>query len=174
MLFLLTGSAGSGKSAVLHELANRNEGWILLDLDDARPPAGAGASWWRTLLAEHVARSLREGTTGQDTILAGWTSRAELEEIPGASGLRIAVCLLDCDDRVRLARIERRVASGTWRTHRPEELDEYVRVAASMRSAATERAYVVDTTDLSVSEVADAVERWMAEQRRPTVGPPVR
>ena len=49
----------------------------------------------------------------------------------------VAVCLLDCTDAVRLAWIEPRAASGTWRQHTREEVAGFLRAAARMRKSGT-------------------------------------
>ena len=47
-------------------------------------------------------------------MLARWLSTDEVLAALAAGGLEgLAVCLLDCTDEVRLARIESRAASGT-------------------------------------------------------------
>jgi uridine kinase len=109
VLFLLTGSAGSGKSTALRELSARRVNVAVFDFDDLR-------------------------------------------------------CLLDCADDVRLARIEQRAASGTWRQHTAEEVAAYLRAAARMREAAA-GTYRLDTCGLDPDAVATRLEDWMAHAR---------
>ena len=169
VLFLLTGSAGSGKSAALAELRARRRNLVLLDLDDLRAPADADASWWREQIGRHVVRAVAEGAAGRDTVLAGWTTLDELLANPFSAALEgIAACLLDCDDRVRLQRVKRRAASGTWRQHTAEEAASFVEAAAEMRQNLSEHVSRLDTSRLSVSEVVDRIEAWMDEQRART------
>jgi hypothetical protein len=46
-LFVITGSAGSGKSGVLRELSARRSDLIAVDTDDWRPPPEQQPSWWQ-------------------------------------------------------------------------------------------------------------------------------
>ena len=165
MLFLLTGSAGSGKSAALGELATRRGDLVLLDLDDLRPLADADAAWWHEQIAAHVLRAVAEQAAGRDTLLAGWTTPDEVLAAPSAAALEgVAACLLDCDDDVRLQRINRRAASGAWRQHTPEELAGFLDAAAEMRKTLAGVVLRLDTSRLSVREVADQIEVWMDGQ----------
>jgi hypothetical protein len=70
-------------------------------------------------------------------------------------------CLLDCTDDVRLARIEQRAASGTWRQHTPEEVAGYIRAATRMRDTAAGM-FRLDTSRLTPDAVATRLENWMA------------
>ena len=172
MLFLLTGSAASGKSAALAELASRHTKLVALDLDDLRPPPDADATWWREQIESHVLRALTEQAAGRDTVLAGWTRIDDVRAVPAAAGLDgIVSCLLDCDDDVRLERIERRTASGTWGAPPGrEQIDGFLRAAAEMRTAATEDVFRLETSRLSVGQVADVLEQWIVAARERCAG----
>lgn len=162
MLFVLTGSAGSGKSTALRELSVRRGGLAVFDFDDLRPPPGASQSWWQRHIDERVARAVAEQAHGRDTVLAGWLTVGEVLAAPLAEGLEgVAACLLDCTDDVRLARIERRAASGTWRQHTPEEAAGYLRAAARMRETAAGM-FRLDTSGLDPEAVATRLDGWMA------------
>src|SRR5205823_7015388 len=116
MLFLLTGAAGSGKSAALQELSGRRSDLAVFDLDDLRPPSSASRSWWRAQIGANVLRAVQAEEDGRDTVLAGWTTIEEVVGPPSAAALEgVAACLFDCNDDVRGQRVERRAASGTWR-----------------------------------------------------------
>jgi adenylylsulfate kinase-like enzyme len=165
VLFLLTGSAGSGKSAVLGALSARRHDLALLDLDDLRPPAEADSSWWREQIEAHVSKAVEEQAVGRDTVLAGWIAIEEVLASPSSAALKdVAVCLLDCDDDVRIERVEQRAASGMWRTHTRQELEGFLRAAAKMRAGSGPTRLRIDTSQLSVAEVADRLEAWMADQ----------
>jgi hypothetical protein len=170
MLFLLIGSAGAGKSAALKELSARRRDLLLLDLDDLRPPAAADVAWWRGQIETYVRRAAGEE---RDTVLAGWTTLDEVLGAPSSAALDgVAACLLDCDDAVRVERIERRAASGTWRAHTAAEVAGFLRAAEEMRRNAT-GVHRLDTSGLSAREVADRLEAWMAEQRGMAATPPL-
>ena len=158
---MLTGSAGSGKSSALRELSARRNDLALFDLDDLRPPPEAGQSWWRRQIDARVALAVTEQMSGTDTVVAGWLTRREVLAAPAAAALEgVAVCLIDCDDAVRVSRIEARAASGMWRLHTPGEIEGFLRAAAEMRTSG-DSLLRLDTSTLSVSEVADRLEEWM-------------
>jgi cytidylate kinase len=162
VLFLLTGSAGSGKSTALRELSARRGNLAVFDFDDLRPPPGASHSWWQQQIDDRVASAVTEQSLGRETMLAGWLTLGDVHAAPLAGGLAgVAACLLDCTDDVRLARIEQRAASGTWRQHTPEEVAGYIRAAARMRDTAAGM-FRLDTSRLTPDAVATRLENWMA------------
>jgi hypothetical protein len=68
---------------------------------------------------------------------------------------------------VRLERIARRAATGTWgRPATREELDGFLRAADEMRTRMSGACLHVDTSRLDVGEVAARVDAWMADLRR--------
>jgi len=165
MLFLLTGAAGSGNSAALQELSGRRSDLAVFDLDDLRPPSSASRSWWRAQIGANVLRAVQAEEDGRDTVLAGWTTIEEVVGSPSAAALEgVAACLLDCNDDVRVQRVERRAAPGTWRLHTPEEIAGFLQAAAEMRKAAGVY-FGLDTSRLSVAAVADRVEAWMSMKK---------
>jgi hypothetical protein len=164
-LFLLTGSAGSGKTATLLELSSRMGATAAFDLDDLRPPAGAPPRWWADELEAVVLQAIAAQEAGRDTILAGWSSLDDLLATPSAPKLQgVAACLLDCRDDLRVQRIAARVASGRWREHTDDEIEDYIAAAAEMRAVADDRVFVLETSELDVTEVANAVQAWIAER----------
>jgi hypothetical protein len=165
MLFLLTGAAGSGKSAALRELSVRRSDLAVFDLDDLRPPVDASRWWWRARIDAHVLRALEEEAAGRDTVFAGWTTIEQVMAAPSSAALEgVAACLLDCDDDVRVQRVEQRAASGTWRLHTREELTGFLEAAAEMRKAAGGY-FRLDTSRLTVAAVADHLEEWMSLEK---------
>lgn len=171
MLFLLTGSAGSGKSTALRELSARRDDLAVFDFDDLRPPPDASQSWWQRQIDERVAWAGAEQARGRDTVLAGRLTLGEGLAAPSAANLEgVAACLLDCADDVRLARIEQRAASGTWRQHTPEEVAGFLRAAARMRESGAGM-FRLDTSALDAGAVASRLEDWMAHAKRPPLAP---
>lgn len=165
MLFVLTGSAGSGKSTALRQLSARHDDLAVFDFDELRPPPDAGRSWWQQQIGERVARAVAEQARGWDSVLAGWLTEADVLGAPLAGTLEgVAACLLDCGDDVRLARIERRASSGMWRQHTAQEVAGYLRAAARMRESAGGM-FRLDTSGLDPEEVAARLEDWMAHVR---------
>jgi len=159
---VLTGSAGSGKSTALGGLSARRDDLAVFDFDDLRPPPGAPQSWWQRQIDERVAWAVDEQVRGKDTVLAGWLSVGEVLAAPSAAELEgVAGCLLDCADDVRVARIERRAASGTWRRHTPGEVAGFLRAAARMRESG-DGVFCLDTSMLDAGAVVSSLEEWMA------------
>jgi hypothetical protein len=162
MLFVLTGSAGSGKSTALGGLSARRDDVAVFDFDDLRPPPGAPQSWWQGQIDERVAWAVDEQVRGKDTVLAGWLSVGEVLAAKSAAELEgVAGCLLDCADDVRVARIEQRAASGTWRQHTPGEVAGFLRAASRMRESG-EGMFCLDTSTLDAGAVVSSLEEWMA------------
>lgn len=167
MLFVLTGSAGSGKSTALRELSGRRDDLAVFDFDDLRPPADATQSWWQRQIDDRVTWAVAEQAHGKDTVLAGWLTVGEVLAVPSAARLEgVAACLLDCSDDVRLARIERRAASGTWRQHTPEEVAGFLRAAARMRESGADM-FRLDTTTLDAGTVVTRLDEWIAWHSTP-------
>jgi hypothetical protein len=169
VLFLVTGSAGSGKSAAVRDLSARALGLVAVDTDDWHAPADDRSSWWEEQIEECVEGAIAREAEGTDTVLVGWTSPEELRIAPSAERLGgLAACLLDCDDSIRVQRIEARAASGTWGIHRPELMDYFLRSAEEMRTAAGDDVLRIDTSGLTVHEVADQLEAWVIASRTKT------
>jgi hypothetical protein len=163
VLFVLTGSAGAGKTTALRELSARRNDLAVFDFDDLRPPPSATQSWWQLQIDDRVTWAVVEQARGKDTVLAGWLAVGEVLAAPSAAQLDgVAACLLDCADDVRVARIERRAASGTWRQHTPEEVVGFLRAAARMRESGAGM-FRLDTSVLDPGAVVDRLEKWMTQ-----------
>jgi hypothetical protein len=165
VLFVVTGSAGSGKSPALRELSARRNDLGAFDFDDLRPPPSATRSWWQRQIDDRVTWAVAEQARGKDTVLAGWLTVGEVLAAPSAAQLEgVAACLLDCADDVRVARIELRAASGTWRQHTPEEVAGFLRAAARMRESGAGM-FRLDTSALDPGAVVNRLEEWMTHAR---------
>ena len=93
--------------------------------------------------------------------MAGWLTVGEVLAVPSASELEgAAACLLDCADDVRVARIERRAASGMWRQHTPGEVAGFLLAASRMRESG-EGVFRLDTSTLDPGAVVSGLEDWM-------------
>lgn len=114
MLFLLAGSAASGKTTALEGLRRSGavDGLDARDSDEAGVPAGAGTAWRQQQLAEWVRYAVDRQGEGVDVLLAGQSPLGELLACPSVVLLEgVAAWLLDADDDVRLARLARRDGS---------------------------------------------------------------
>jgi hypothetical protein len=192
MLFLIFGSSCSGKTTLLDALRARRPELELHDFDEIGVPADADTAWRHRANEQWVLRALAaEG----DFVLAGQTPLGELLAAPSAPQLdAISGCLLDCDDTERLARMRGRgddwaarfggvlddfVHWGEWmRGHaRDPRFRQFViqdacdpsmqwsRWSAWRANDPRWRVRIVDTSQLSVDETADELERWLDEER---------
>ena len=157
----------------MRELSGRRDDLSVFDFDDLRPPADATQSWWQRQIDDRVTWAVAEQARGKDTVLAGWLTVGEVLAAPSAARLEgVAACLLDCADDVRLARIERRAASGTWRQHTPDEVAGFLRAAARMRESGVGM-FLLDASTLDVGTVVTRLEEWMARHSTLTASPRV-
>jgi RNase adaptor protein for sRNA GlmZ degradation len=162
LLFLVSGSSGSGKSAVGRILVERMEGLALLDFDDVPRPAQPTPERWAELLEQLLQRAVKLQADGRDSLLLGWTPLGQLLASPASRELDgVAACLLDCDDETRRERLERRTAEG-WPAPTPAQVEEFMDFARWLRDDYAGRdALVVETSNLTVEEVADRLDDWI-------------
>jgi hypothetical protein len=135
------------------------------DFDEIGVPPGADAAWRRRANEDWVRRALDYQAQGMDMLLAGQTPLGELLEAPSAPRLEaISAWLLDCDDETRVTRLDAR--GPEWLTRSAAELQDYLNWAEWLRSHARERhVRVIDTSALSVEQVADELAAWIAAER---------
>jgi RNase adaptor protein for sRNA GlmZ degradation len=172
LLFLVSGSSGSGKSAVGRVLVERLPELVLLDFDDVPRPADPTPARWNALLEKLVGRAVELQAGGRDSLLLGWTPLSELRRAPSSGRLDgIAACLLDCDDATREQRLERRAREG-WPRPSRDELAEYIRFAAWLRDDYAGRdTLVLDTSELTIERTADLLEHWITNRRATRTSP---
>jgi hypothetical protein len=195
MLFLIFGSSCSGKTTLLDALRVRFADLEIHDFDEIGVPADADMAWRHRANEQWVQLALTEQAEGRDFVLAGQTPLGEMLAAPSAVELdAVSACLLDCDDTARLARMRSRgdewaarfgdklddfVHWGEWmRGHaRDPRFRQFViqeksdpamrweRWSAWRANDPRWRVRIVDTSDVSVEEVADELERWLEEER---------
>ena len=168
MLFLLIGSSAAGKTFALDELRRRGLDMAIHDFDEIGVPPGADQAWRRRSNEVWIRRALDLQADGRDLLLAGQTPYAELLASPSATLLdAVAVCLIDCDDETRLARI--RARGPEWLSRSGAELADYLASAEWLRHHAGGPGgwlATVDTSGVPVERVADAVVEWIETGRR--------
>jgi hypothetical protein len=192
MLFLIFGSSCSGKTTLLDALRARLGDLEIHDFDEIGVPDDADLAWRHRANEEWVQRAL---AAGRDFVLAGQTPLGEVLASPSAPQLdAISACLLDCDDTERLARMRGRgddwaaqfgdnledfVHWGEWmRGHardprfrrfviqeRGDDSMEWARWSDWRANDPRWRVRIVDTSHVSVDDVADELERWLEEER---------
>lgn len=196
MLFLLFGSSGSGKTFVLDALRERLPEVAIHDFDETGVPPGADTAWRHRRNELWVQRVLAYQAAGVDVVLAGQTPFGELLASPSADKLDgVVACLLDCDDEVRIERLEARgqewfarpgadlqalLSWADWMRHHatdPAFRPEAIRQADGASGMRCERwsdwsgddprwrVHVIDTSHLPVERVADELAGWIEEER---------
>jgi hypothetical protein len=192
MLFLLVGASGSGKTAVLERLRTAPPTNLALhDFDEIGVPEGATPSW-RQGANEAWLRRILESDEDRDVLLAGQTPLGELLATPSAVHLdAIACCLLDCRDQTRVDRLALRkrwseeetswhlpwaawlrehARDPQWRQHvirhayAPAEM-RWERWSGWRKGDPRWHCEIIDTSELTVAESAQAVKGWIEELR---------
>ena len=113
MLYLVTGASGSGKTACLDILRQRNPQVVCYDFDDVGVPANPDKVWRHRTTEYWLQRAIQNQAEGLDTCINGNIVLGEVLACPSAPEItRLSVCLLDCADVVRIDRLRAR-GSGT-------------------------------------------------------------
>jgi hypothetical protein len=191
VLFLVFGSSGSGKTFALDELRRRGPDFDVHDFDELGVPSDADKAWRQRTNEAWVQRALDAQARGVDLLLAAQSPLGELLATPSAPLLDgIAGCLLDCSDEVRVARLR---ARPEWRgASHLDDLPAFLSWAAWMRehvwsptdrldalrddaweemrwerldAIGVWRVEVIDTTELPVEQVAEALLAWVERER---------
>ena len=188
MLFLLFGSSGSGKTAALDVVRGRVPRLLCHDFDEIGVPVDADRRWRQEANEEWLHRVLVSQADGLDVLLAGQTPFGELLAPPSAGELDVLTALLlDCSDEVRQARLEGRrdvplddllswaawmrghAADPRWRPDviRSDAADQlrWERWSSWERGNPHWRVRVLDTSELTIAEVAGEIVAWIEDER---------
>ena len=167
-LFILTGTSGVGKTAVVSELRRLLPGWEIFETDILWDSGGD----WRVQQCNwlRVAHSIAQ--SGRPTLLCGTLLPEHVDACDHRDYFsRIHYLALHCDDATRDARLRARPA---WRGVTEELIAEYGKCARwlveNAETAFDPPLVILDTADASVAETARqiqdwALERWRDEQR---------
>ncbi|XID91946.1 AAA family ATPase [Paenibacillaceae bacterium WGS1546] len=154
-LFIVTGSSGSGKTFVIHELRKIMPDFDIFDIDNLRELGVRDEQQIRDVWLR-IARNVAE--SGRMTIICGTAMPWDIEKCPDYSYFKHVYYLnLHCDGRTR----EERLRARGW----PEEtIREYKEFAEWLVNNADE-AYcppmpTVDTTNADVADVAGQIRNW--------------
>lgn len=159
VLFLLFGSSGAGKTFVLDVLRGRLPEVAIHDFDEGGVPTGADTAWRHGRNELWVRRALEYEAIGVDVVLAGQTPFGELLATPSADRLDgVAACLLDCEDEVRIARLEAR--GHEWFARSGADLEAYLNWAEWMRRHAADPAFRQDVIRQDDDATGMRWERW--------------
>ena len=184
MIFFVTGASGSGKSACLPRLSELLPEVALHDFDELGVPADADKVWRQRTTEGWLRRGIADEAQGRSTLICGGAVLGEILACPSAPNIsHLGLCFLDCSDIVRIDRLKSRGAHGAtqdtlnWAAwQRVHVIDPQWRADVISADSAPEmlwnrwsdwkrgderwRAHIVDTTELSVSEVAQHVATW--------------
>jgi hypothetical protein len=192
VLFVLTGSSCSGKSAIAERCSSIDR-LSVHDFDDVGVPSDADLVWRQSTLEGWIQRALQEEQRGRDTLLTGQSPLGEILAAPSTPRLEgIAVALVDVDDHERWIRLEHR-DPGKWdddtkrsfvnwaRWHRTHADDPQADPEAIINGSNSEMAWArwtswnpddprwsterIDTTGRSTVESTAAVTEWITRTR---------
>jgi hypothetical protein len=113
MLFFVTGASGSGKTACMPYLRELLPEFYIRDFDEVAAVSGEFAEWqtqpqsWRQRATEYwLQQALQKQAGGTHMIICGAAVLGEILACPSAPQIdKIALCLLDCYDVLRIDRI---------------------------------------------------------------------
>ncbi len=185
MLFFITGANGVGKTACLPHLSRLLPDFVVHDFADLGVPPSPDARWrqetterWlQTYLKEHQPLRRHLVVSGE-AILGEVLCAPSIEQVDA-----VHTCLLDCDDVTRVDRLRARGNYGPnmqilcWaaflRVHAvdPGWSPEVIQTGESImrwekwnsrhRGDGVWRQAVIDTSRLTLEEVAAEIERWI-------------
>ncbi|MGH9969199.1 MAG: hypothetical protein ACREBG_15560 [Pyrinomonadaceae bacterium] len=189
MLYLVTGASGSGKTACLSRLRELSPDLVWHDFDEVGVPADADKVWRQQTTEHWLQQVVRYQADSKDVGLSGNIIPGEVLACPSAPVVNgITACLLDCYDVVRIDRLRVRGLHGdtqemlcwaAWqRMHavdpqwRPDVIREggaagmqWERWEGWQRGDGRWHTQVIDTTAMTIEEVAAAISRWVRDQR---------
>jgi len=191
MIFLVTGASGSGKTACMPDLARLLPDVALHDFDEVGVPPAADKRWRQESTEAWLRRGIAYGRAGRDLVVCGGAIPGEIRACPSAAEAgTLEICLLDCQDLVRIDRLRSRGTHGctqemlSWaawqRVHaadpgwRPDVVRDgsapgmrWERWEGWRRGDPRWQVMVIDTTPLTVAEVAGQIARWVQRARAP-------
>jgi hypothetical protein len=163
-ILFVVGASGSGKTAAVRILEARAlSGVRCYYFDSIGVPSseimerdyGTGDGWQAAATARWVERLAANADGVEIAVLDGQTRPSFIQRPLGRAGVRHArIVLLDCDARVRTARLAGPRGQPHLATPQMDAWAVYLRGQADALGLP-----VVDTTEKSVEGVADAIER---------------
>lgn len=188
-MFLVTGASGSGKTSCLGPLRDLHPEIAWHDFDELGVPPKPDKKWRHRQTEHWVNTAIQYQNEGRDTGICGNIILGEVLACPSGSQLdHVATCLLDCYDVTRIDRLRKRGLHGDtqdmlcWAAwQRMHAADPQWRQDVIKEDGAPEMHWdrwdtwergdprwqvsLIDTTKLSIEEVAAEVSSWMEEER---------
>src|SRR5574341_444200 len=187
LLFFVTGASGSGKTASLNGLCERTN-ILWYDSDSIGVPPNPTKAWRQSATESWIQRAIEQQLRGHDFGICGQLVYGEIlacTSTPRLDGL--AVCLLDCDDVVRIDRMrssgkrvdQDRLNWAAWlRMHAidPQWQPDVIRDGSApelqwerwetwKRGDPRWQVWTLDTTTLSINETVDRISEWVREEK---------
>jgi broad-specificity NMP kinase len=176
--FFITGASGVGKSTALRlvrDASTAQEQLRFRDIDDAGVPRGVDAAWRREQVAAWVELAARMRRDGLVLVLSGVVEPGDVDDaMPARPVVVPRFCLLHASAKVLAARLRERLSSPAAAAdlvrvtgQAPQQYVEAVaRHAAHLHSSFAGRGdtAVIDTSDLTPQQVAEAVGTWLQEE----------
>ncbi|HAU0262624.1 TPA: hypothetical protein JBF32_09240 [Legionella pneumophila] len=185
IFYFVAGASGSGKTAIMSDLRNiMSDSLLVHDFDDIGVPDGADKKWRQESTEKWLQKLLREN---KDACLLGQIVLGEILACPSAKQIdKVNFCLLDVSDFERIQRLKKRNTYGadqnmlnwsswlrmhhqdpSWMQHVLKE-DCWSELDFSVwdqLEAWDNKAIVktIDTTGLSINQVAKSVANWILE-----------
>lgn len=185
-VYFVAGASGSGKTAIMSDLKKiLGDTVSVCDFDDIGVPEGADKKWRQESTEKWLQKLLREN---KDTCLLGQIVLGELLACPSAKLIdKVNFCLLEVSDFERIQRLKKRNTYGTdqnmlnwsswlrihhqdpqWMQHVLKEdcwdgLD-FSSWDQLTNWASKANVKNLDTTGLSINQVAESVVGWINEK----------
>lgn len=183
-LYIVSGASGSGKSSCIPYLKNKLNDITIYDFDTIGVPLNADKAWRQEStelwLKKHLGNEM-------DTCLCGQVVLGEVLACPSAVKLsKINFCFLDCSDIVRIQRLKERkreepnqdtLSWASWlRVHNnlPSWHQDVIKSNAweGLNFSVWDKLEgwdnlinlnSIDTSSLSINEVANEIAKWIKE-----------
>ncbi len=183
-IYFVAGASGSGKSSIINDLKQLlGNDFKVFDFDDIGVPKNPDKKWRQEVTEQWIKKLLLEQ---KNSVLLGQMVVGEILASPSAPKLgTVHFCLLDVSDKERIARLKKRNTHGIdqhslnwaawlrmhhedpqWQQHvikndswsnmqfvRWDKLDTW-KPLSSIK--------IIDTTGLSISQVASQVKNWIS------------
>jgi hypothetical protein len=185
-LYFIGGASGSGKTAIMPHLKELlRDDIAVYDFDDIGVPEGADKKWRQESTEKWLQKLLSDG---KNACLLGQIVLGEILACPSAKQIgKINFCLLDVSDFERIQRLKKRNTYGAdqnilnwsswlrmhhkdlqWMQHVLKEncwdglfFSAWDQLVSWDNTASVK---IIDTTELSLSEVATNVAKWIDDK----------
>lgn len=187
-LYFVSGASGSGKTSIMTNLQKiLGDNIDVYDFDDIGVPEATDKKWHHETTEKWLQILLKEN---KDACLLGQMVLGEIFSCPSASQIKkINFCLLDVNDFERIQRLKKRNIYGadqhmlswaawlrmhhqdpTWALHVIQDSDscimDFKRLENLNNWDDVARVIIIDTTGLTLDEVAQKVSDWIGSLDR--------